>query len=260
MDVQLSLFPDSEQVPLNSPNRKSRTTRKSPSSKRPNEKKMKESAKKRQQPYTTVTRIAKLMSGDSQCEYAAWLSAHHQYEKLDSGFDSEKWQSEHNQLIKERVAQLEVEGFTVYIEDANSFRINGKTCDICVAGKPDILAIKDDQVIVEDCKTGQRKASHRMQVLSYMLLLTVAPDSRCKGLISEGRLVYPDRLVDIPSSDVDSQFKELFKKTVAMISNPQPARMAPSFWECRFCDISAAYCPARIDSETPTGNSDHELF
>ncbi len=106
----------------------------------------------------------------------------------------------------------------------------------------------------------QRKAAHRMQVLIYMLLLSVAPDSRCKNLIPEGRLVYPDGVVDIPSSDVDSQFKELFRKTVAIISNSQPARMAPSFWECRFCDIPAKYCPAKIDSEPPTESVDRDLF
>jgi hypothetical protein len=59
--------------------------------------------------------------------------------------------------------------------------------------------------------------------------------------------VYPDGVVEIPTSDLDIQFKELFKKTVAMITNPQPGRMASSFWKCGFCDISAEYCPARLD-------------
>lgn len=240
--------------------RKSRASRKSPSSARPKKTKMKVTPTERQKLYAWVTRIAKLMAGDSQCQYAAWFSTRYQYDKLPSGFNSEKWQSKHDEFLIERAAELQAEGFTVYIEDANSFKVNGKISHICIAGKPDIVAIKDGQVIVEDCKTGQRKAAHRMQVLIYMLLLSVAPDSHCRGLIPEGRLVYLDGVVDIPSPDVDRQFKELFRKTVALISNSQPARMAPSFWECRFCDIPAKYCPARIDSEPMTGSVEHDLF
>lgn len=259
MNVQLSFFPE-EQVTSNSPNQNSKNTSKSPKALLPKTTKLKVAPTERQKLYAWVTRIAKLMAGDSQCQYAAWFPTRYQYDKLASGFDSEKWQTQHEEFLIKRAAQLQAEGFTVYVEDANSFKVNGKISNICISGKPDILAIKHGQVIVEDCKTGQRKAAHRMQVLIYMLLLSVAPDSRCKGLIPEGRLVYPDGVVDLPSSDVDSQFKELFRKTVAVISNSQPARMAPSFCECRFCDIPAKYCPARIDSEPPSGSVEHDLF
>jgi hypothetical protein len=56
-------------------------------------------------------------------------------------------------MVIQRASQLQAEGFTVYVEYANSLKVNGKIFDICVAGRPDIVAIKDNWVVVEDCKT-----------------------------------------------------------------------------------------------------------
>jgi hypothetical protein len=44
-----------------------------------------------------------------------------------------------------------------------------------------------------------------------------------------------------------------------MVGGPEPARKAPSWGECRYCDISEADCPERIDIRTEAVK-DHGLF
>lgn len=203
--------------------------------------------KRRPKFYAWVTWLAPLLAGEKVCKYPAYLLTQYQFHKPPSSYDSSK----HDEMVIQRALQLQSEGFTVYIEDANSLKVNGKIFDICVAGRPDIVAIKDDWVVVEDCKTGKRKSSHRMQVLLYMLLLPFAPETKhhCQGKIPHGRLVYPDGTVEIPAWAVNSQFKQLLHQTIAIICNPTPPSPSPSNWECRYCNIPAAYCPARMGGD-----------
>lgn len=212
---------------------------------------MTQPAKERSKPYIWVTWLSSLMGEEKQCKYTAWFSAHYQFKKPPSDFDS----SAHDKMVSQRAIQHEVQGLAVYVEDDNSFTINGKTCDI--GGKPDIV-VEDGQPIIEDCKSGKRKAAHRLQVLIYMMLypLSTPGKSICHGQIPAGRLVYPDGEVEIPSSEVNDQFKEFFRQTVARISSPTPPSQNPSRWECYYCNIPG--CSARINSETETG--DHDFF
>jgi len=253
MNVQLSFFSE-EQARSNSPNKKLKTTRKLLSSDRPKETKITQLPKKRSKPYVWVTWLSSLMGEEKQCKYTAWFSAHYQFAKRESDYDS----SAHDEMVSQQAMQHKSQGFAVYVEADNSFTINGETCDI--GGKPDIVVIEDDQLIIEDCKSGKRKAAHRMQVLIYMLLFPLSPrgERLCQGQIPAGRLVYPDGIVEIASSEVDKQFKDFFRQTVAIISNPTALSQAPSYWECRYCNIPDASCPARINLESDTGN--HDLF
>jgi len=207
-------------------------------------------AQKRSKPYAWVTWLAKLMAGEKQCQYAVWRLSQYQFDKLPSSFDASK----HDQMVIKRASQLEAEGFTVYVEDANSLKVNGQKFDICIAGKPDIVAIKDGWVVVEDCKSGKRLDSHRFQVLLYMLLLPLAPETKhlCQGQTPHGRLVYRDGIVEIPHWTVDSQFKQLLHQTIATIVSSTPPSQTSSTWECRYCNIPDAYCSARIEPGSET--------
>lgn len=255
MNVQLSLFPEEPGQDFSiSSNRKSKTIRKPTPTKLPKETKKMQSAKKRSKPYIWVTWLASLMSEEKQCKYTAWSSAHYQFPKRPNDFDS----SAHDEMVIQRAMQHQAQESAVYVEDDNSFIINGKTCDI--GGKPDIVVIENGQLIIEDCKSGKPKAAHRMQVLIYMLLFPLSPKGKllCQGQPPAGRLVYPDGVEEIHPSKVDSQFKEFFRLTVAIISSTTPPPQAPRHWECRYCNVPAAYCPARIDSEANTDS--HDLF
>jgi hypothetical protein len=211
----------------------------------------------RSNPFIWVSWISKLMAGEKQCEWASWFRSHYIWEKLPSGLDLAKWTAGHTQLLHARRATLEAEGFTVYAEDQNSFKLMGKT-GIEVSGKPDIVAIRGHEAYVEDCKTGTPRHSDHFQVLVYMLSLPHV-EGPCKGRNLDGRIIYGNTVVDVPSSKIDADLKELFRKTVLTIGGPEPARKAPSWGECRYCDISNADCPERVDIQRRAA-SNHDLF
>jgi len=211
----------------------------------------------RANPFLWVSWLSKLMAGEKQCEWASWFRSHYLWEKVPSGLDLAKWTADHAQLLRARKAALEAEGFTVYAEDQNSFRLMGET-GIEVSGKPDLVALRGSEAYVEDCKTGTPRHSDHFQVLVYMLALPHV-EGPCKGRKVEGRLVYGGTVVDVPASKIDADVRELFHKTVLMVGGPEPARKAPSWGECRYCDISEADCPERIDIRTEAVK-DHGLF
>lgn len=215
------------------------------------------SATKRSNPFVWVSWLSKLMAGEKQCEWACWFRSHYIWDKLPSGLDLAKWTAEHAQLLRARRATLEAEGFTVYAEDQNSFTLKGKT-GIEVSGKPDIVAIRGSEAYVEDCKTGTPRHSDHFQVLVYMLSLPHV-EGPWKGLELNGRIVYSNTVVDVPSSKIDADLKELFRETVLTIGGPEPARKTASWGECRYCDISRPDCPERIEI-VPRTSGNHDLF
>ena len=197
-------------------------------------------------PFIWVTWLTKLMSGENQCWWASWFRSHYSFNKLPSGFDLAKWTMEHNELLHRRKGELESEGFTVFIEEQNSFKLVGKS-GITLSGKPDIIAINDGEGTVEDCKTGNPKHSDQVQVLIYLLALPLA-NGRYKGLKLEGRLIYKNSSVDVHSSEIDG-IREKFSKVVGTVGGTEPASKVPSLGECRFCDISKVDCPERIETK-----------
>jgi len=211
----------------------------------------------RSNPFVWVSWLSKLMTGEKQCEWATWFRAHYRWNKLPNGLDLAKWTADHAELLRARKADLEVQGFAVSAEDQNSFTLTGKT-GIEVSGKPDLVAIRGKEAYVEDCKTGTPRHSDHFQVLAYMLALPHV-DGPWHGLKLEGRIVYSGTVVDVPSSKIDAHLRDLFRKTVLTVGGPEPARKLPSWGECRYCDISKADGPERIEIERKA-TSGHDLF
>jgi hypothetical protein len=217
-------------------------------------------ASKRDTPYIWVTWLSPLLAGSSFCQWAVWFQANYSFEKPDADFS--EWRIRHGRLLNKRVRELENQGYEVYIEDENKFTITGRDGITKVAGKADIVAIKGNQVIVEDCKTGQKKDADVMQVLTYMLLLA-APGGPpyCKGKRLEGRLIYGEEIIDVPSEMLDQDFKDSFREIVHLVSTSVAPRKVPSFKECQYCKISNAYCPERPEvQECDDVQEEHDLF
>src|SRR5262245_55952002 len=124
----------------------------------------------RKTPYVWTTWITKLLAQENHCVWASWFQAHYQYEKAASDFALEQWRAEHSQMVAELAAALRADGYTVYVEDENSFKVQNKN-GVTLSGKSDLVAVRDEHVIVIDCKTGQRRASDEQQVLIYMRML-----------------------------------------------------------------------------------------
>ena len=182
-------------------------------------------------PSIWVTWLARLMADEIQCHWALWFRTHYNYEKLSSSFDSAKWNSNHQALLRNRMCDLEAEGYTVYLEAENWFEITGKSFSVKVSGKPDIVAITGQQGFVEDCKTGRRKNSDLYQVLIYLLLLPVS-HARHRGLELAGRLVYSTEVMEIQADLVDEEFKTQFREAIALLSSATPSRNTKSKNAC----------------------------
>ena len=210
-------------------------------------------------PSVWITWLAKLMSDELQCHWSAWFRSHYSYEKLPSNFDSAQWKARHRGLLNQRVTCLEAEGATIFVEGENWFEMTGRQYLIKVSGKPDLIALRGNDVWVEDCKTGKPKDADLYQVLLYMLLVPLSVE-RCQGRQLEGRLVYPDSIIDVPASQVNTEFKTQFRAAIATLSNSTPARKVPSFQECRFCDIPPQCCAERVADKPAEGQEKHDLF
>jgi CRISPR/Cas system-associated exonuclease Cas4 (RecB family) len=197
-------------------------------------------SQKRLTPYAWVTRVAQLMAKEKNCHYGNWLPTNYHISLLPSDFDS----SDHDKMVIQRSIELQNLGFSVNVENANSFKVKGKTYSICIAGRPDIVAIKDNWVVVEDCKSGREKTSHLYQILLYMLLLPHAPETKslCKGQIPHGRLVYPDRIIDIPNQRIDRDFITHFQQVLSSLTRPDFPPRQPHSSECRYCRLPEKNC------------------
>ena len=56
-----------------------------------------------------------------------------------------------------------------------------------------------------------------------------------------------DHTVHIPAEAVDDQFIQNLGTLIRRLAAEQQAARVPSAQECRFCDITSADCPERLD-------------
>jgi CRISPR/Cas system-associated exonuclease Cas4 (RecB family) len=201
-------------------------------------------------PYIYVTWLAKLLGGN-ECLWSAWFKAHHKYEKYqEQPLDLVKWNRDHNRLMAGRKRELERDGWTVTTEEQNKFLLEGETA--LVAGKPDIVATKDGQILVVDGKTGRRRDSDLWQVLFYLFAV---PKSRpdLKGEL-EGEVQYSqgDERITLTPSDLDEKRLGDIVELIKIVASPTAPRKTPSRAECERCDIGPKDCPQRV---TETANA-----
>lgn len=200
---------------------------------------------KRKSPYIWVTWLTKLLVGDHSCEWGAWFRTQHEgnsWEKVPSTFDQTTWQVEHAALVRQVRSQLEAEGKVVFVENQNSFVLRGATA--ALGGKPDLIATSEGMGIILDAKTGKPNPAHHVQVMVYMYAVPRVL-RQYHGMSFNGRVVYKDHVVEIPSSAVDENFIENPSSLIRRLGSATPARKVPNPVECGFCDITKLDCPER---------------
>jgi hypothetical protein len=209
----------------------------------------------RPDPWIYVTWITGILSGEKHCELAPWLLTHFRIEKRPRAFDLAAWTAEHTDLVLARARSLGFEGYDVFLEDQNDFRLKGRAGTL--SGKCDLVAVRDDDVLVEDVKTGHQKDADFQQVLVYMLalpLLAAAPRpspmvQAIVGKTIRGALQYKTFRQEIQPEAFTAERRARILDTIVRIgAGPRPTAI-PSAAECRFCDISASDCAARIEAD-----------
>ena len=211
-------------------------------------------------PYIWVTWAAKLLTGENSCEWAAWFKAQHEswsWEKVSSGFDQAGWMIKHTALVNQLRAEWEDNGYTVTTEGQNSFALRGSAATL--AGKADLIAARNKEAVIIDAKTGKPQPSHSAQVMIYQYAVPKGLE-RHRGLEFRGQVAYTDHSVEIPPGAVDQGFVRNLGALVQRLGADSPARRVPSAGECRFCDITRADCPERVEGEPQAGAATTDDF
>ena len=204
-------------------------------------------ARASEHPCIWATWLARLLAGESQCEWAGWFRAHYQdWVKPPSDFDSARWMMDHSALVNEARESREKLEYQVFPEEQNSFRLRGKFATL--AGKPDLIAVKGNDLVIVDAKTGRPNPAHSAQIMIYQYAVPKALE-QYRGMEFRGHVVYPDgKNVCIPASGVDRKFIDRLGALIRRLADENPARKVPSVSECRFCDITGADCPERVEA------------
>lgn len=198
-----------------------------------------------------VTGLSKILAGEQPCKLEAWLVGHGKVGRRpqESSEALAAWRVKHTALMDRERARLTAEGWDLHIEQF--FRVNGSAA--CITGKPDIRAHKDDcRPLIVDCKGGEKKDSHVVQVQLYQKLVPLSwnrPDMRF-----DGKVVHEDETIDVSASSADT----LWPKATALVrelSKDDPPPAAPSYMVCRTCKTSPKECPAGIREPIPDGST-----
>jgi len=194
----------------------------------------------RTEPYIWTTWLTKLLVGEESCEWGAWFKAHSQsYDKVPDTFDRTKWQIEHTALLRDIREKLERQ---------NNFRVRSRQSGIVLGGQPDLIAIKGNSGLICDAKTGQARASDHVQVMIYMWAIPLA-FRQYSAVTFDGKVVYQDQQVPIPSSAINESFISNLAKLVQRLGGSKPLQKVPSAIECGFCQIASTECPERTSGQ-----------
>jgi len=192
-----------------------------------------------------VTWLTKLLSGEERCWWRAWYKVHFKYDKIED--DPERaeffreWNKKHDAIVARRAAELKAAGYLVKVEDEGQFKLAGDSADL--AGKPDIVAMKDGEAIVVDAKAGRRRGSDHWQVLLYLFAL---PMTWLKGFVLRGEVEYSDGTA--PVSPMTDEARERIIAAMKKVTGPDEPEAAPGPGECKYCDVKN--CPSRFKAKT----------
>ena len=199
-------------------------------------------------PYIHPSWLPKLLVGLDLCEFKIWFQAHHDgrtWDKLESGFDQARYNLRHTELLRLCAQEYADRGYLVTVERQNEFRL--QLAGATVSGRPDILATRDQDLVIVDAKASHRSQAHEIQVMLYMMFLQLA-GARAEDKRITGEVYYAeDDTVDIAAGAADQEFRGLVTNLIGRLTARIEPRKVPSVSECRFCPIPAQYCPDRAE-------------
>ena len=161
---------------------------------------------------------------------------------MPSTFNTTNWHLTHARLLNRIRVQLEVQGQTVFTENQNSFHLRGNVATL--DDKPNLIALDGNSGTIYEAKTGKPSPSHHIQVMAYMYSVPRAL-GQYKGATFEGKVVYENEEISIPSPAIDGPFLENLSQSIRRLASSIPATKGPSQMECGFCNLPAADCPER---------------
>ena len=116
---------------------------------------------------------------------------------------------DHTALVSRERESRESLGYTVYVENQNSFRLRGRYATL--AGKPDLIAVKNSDALIIDAKTGRTSPHHALQVMLYQYAVPKALD-QYRGREFRGHVAYTESKVEIPASRINRKFATTWER------------------------------------------------
>ena len=104
----------------------------------------------------------------------------------------------------------------------------------------------EDAAVVVDAKTGNESPSHTVQVMIYLYAVPKAL-RRYRNAKLRGQVTYATTLCAFQQRLSMKRSSQNLGALIRRLSADEPARRVPSPQECRFCNITAADCPDRVD-------------
>lgn len=154
---------------------------------------------------------------------------------------------EHTTLLNRTREQFEEQGYAVFSEDTNKFKVTSKSGRVTIGGTPDLIAIGDRPLIVE-VKSGKEQDYHKAQLLMYMHYVPLASNLPYRDLTFDGVLVYNNKIEHVPATDLND-FRPHLKELLGYVVREKPATKIPSWKNCRFCKLTSEDCPEKIEEE-----------
>lgn len=203
--------------------------------------------KPRGRAYVWVTWLPKLLAREDRCWYRLWFKSNFKFDRVPDATDRaeffREWTAKHDAIVKDRAEQLREDGWTVKVEEDGKFTLAGDRADL--AGQPDIVALKGEEGLVVDAKSGRKRASDHWQVLLYMFAL---PLSWLRGTQTQlrGEVEYPDGAETVRPLTANTLDYADIVNAMRTASQPAAPVATPSERECRYCDIAS--CTYRFKS------------
>ena len=134
----------------------------------------------------------------------------------------------------------------MYAEKQNSFQLRWQSATL--AGRPDLIVVNRDHARIIDVKCGREQPCHAVQIMIYQYAIPRAlPQYRLARLA--GEVVYPTHTIRVPKGALPDQFIHNLGSLIRRLAADQPPARIPARQECRFCDITAANFPDRVDDD-----------
>jgi CRISPR/Cas system-associated exonuclease Cas4 (RecB family) len=192
---------------------------------------------KRPSPFVHPSWISGYLAGDNQCQLAMHLKSNYFLPKRKSDFNLEAYKIKHNTLLNQTANELEEQGYEVFKEHENEYRVHTES-GVILACKPDIVAKMFEKFLVVDIKTGTPKAKDIAQVQLYMCTL---PTVQMHGIrtIPSGLVVYPDHSFEVYGDSISSDWKSFVTKLLKSATQAELPPASPSCQECKYCAVEA---------------------
>ena len=75
-----------------------------------------------------------------------------------------------------------------------------------------------------------------------------------------GEVQYKESRLPIAPAKLNDEMRGLIRATIERVGGAEPPPKVPSVSECRFCELTAADCPERVDEARAAAPVETDLF